>query len=207
MKNIIEILKKNPIQIENFLELDVANSIYEIIEDKAVWDIISTTKGTYTDEIQKNKNKEFSFWFSVNTNEKLLKKCLLNSNFFIELIKLFNNEYLEFDKESPHLSMFKFGNFLSPHNDINGVRKYAFIYNLTKDAEEHKGGCLKFINKKNEIVFSFPPIFNSLTIFDVYNTPYEHLVTEVIDKNYSRYAISGWLVDAEKSVKIKKTML
>jgi Rps23 Pro-64 3,4-dihydroxylase Tpa1-like proline 4-hydroxylase len=109
-----------------------------------------------------------------------------------------------FTAQSVFVSKYTYGHFLSPHNDDALGRKYAFVYNLTKDADEKKGGCLNFIDDKNNITYKLLPKFNSLNLFDVENIKDLHCVDEIIDKNYKRYSISGWIY--ETNLKTKNTI-
>ena len=75
---------------------------------------------------------------------------------------------------------------------------------MTKDAAEIKGGCLNFIDDKNNITYKLLPKFNSLNLFDVENIKDFHYVDEIVDENYKRYSISGWIY--ETNLKTKNTI-
>jgi Rps23 Pro-64 3,4-dihydroxylase Tpa1-like proline 4-hydroxylase len=200
--NYIEELKKKPIQIENFLSEDTANNIYPIIDSQAHWITNSKHKKSYEYEKSKFKEGQFSYWYSSIENKEFIQNLFFLLNLELKISKLLENKF--FTAQSIFVSKYTCGHFLSPHNDNALGRKYAFVYNLTKDAAEKKGGCLNFINDKNNITYKLLPKFNSLNIFDVENIKDLHYVDEIIDKNYKRYSISGWIY--ETNLKTKNTI-
>jgi Rps23 Pro-64 3,4-dihydroxylase Tpa1-like proline 4-hydroxylase len=200
--NYIEELKKKPIQIENFLSEDTANNIYPIIDSQTHWITNSKHKKSYEYEKSKFKEGQFSYWYSSIENKEFIQNLFFLLNLELKISKLLENKF--FTTQSIFVSKYTCGHFLSPHNDNALGRKYAFVYNLTKDAAEKKGGCLNFINDKNNITYKLLPKFNSLNIFDVENIKDLHYVDEIIDKNYKRYSISGWIY--ETNLKTKNTI-
>lgn len=198
----IEELKKNPIQIENFLSEKTANEVYDIIDLQTNWKINSLHKRDYDYEKSKFLKGEFSYWYHNIIDLDLIYTLLEKLNFQEELNKVLNSK--SFTPQSIFISKYTDGNFLSAHNDKSEGRKYAFVYNLTKDANYEKGGCLHFIDENKKITHKLLPKFNSLNIFDVINTKDEHYVSEVVDKSFKRYSISGWIT---QEMKIEKTLL
>ena len=195
-------LTKKPIQIENFLNEDKANNVYKIIDSQTNWVTNSKHKKSYEYEKSKLKEGEFSYWYSSIENKEFLKNLFVLLNLELEISKLLGNKF--FTAQSMCVSKYTYGNFLSPHNDNEIKRKYAFVYNLTKDAAEIKGGCLNFIDDKNNITYKLLPKFNSLNLFDVENIKDFHYVDEIVDENYKRYSISGWIY--ETNLKTKNTI-
>ena len=200
--NYIEELKKKPIQIENFSSEDTANNIYHIIDSQTHWITNSKHKKSYEYEKSKFKEGQFSYWYSSIENKEFIQNLFFLLNLELKISKLLENKF--FTAQSIFVSKYTCGHFLSPHSDNALGRKYAFVYNLTKDAAEKKGGCLNFINDKNKITHKLLPKFNSLNIFDVENIKDLHYVDEIIDKNYKRYSISGWIY--ETNLKTKNTI-
>jgi len=195
----IEELKKKPIQIENFLSDGVANNVYDIINSQTDWITNSKHKKSYEYEKSKFKEGEFSYWYSSIENKQFIQNLFFLLNLELEISKLLEDRF--FTAQSVFVSKYSYGHFLSPHNDASLGRKYAFVYNLTKDADEKKGGCLNFIDDKNNITYKLLPKFNSLNIFDVENIKDLHCVDEIIDKNYKRYSISGWIYETNLKTK------
>jgi len=195
----IEELKKKPIQIENFLSDGIANNVYDIIDSQTDWITNSKHKKSYEYEKSKFKEGEFSYWYSSIENKEFIQNLFFLLNLELEISKLLEDKV--FKAQSVFVSKYTYGHFLSPHNDASLGRKYAFVYNLTKDADEKKGGCLNFIDDKNNITYKLLPKFNSLNIFDVENIKDSHCVDEIIDKNYKRYSISGWIYETNLKTK------
>ena len=203
--NYIEELKSKPLQIENFLSIDKANTVYKIIDSQENWVTSSRHKKSYEFEKNKFNEGEFSYWFHMIEDKNFIFNLSQILNFEFELSKLLDNKF--FTPQSIFLSKYIFGDFLSPHNDDALNRKYAFVYNLTKDVDENKGGCLHFIDKNNNTTHKLLPKFNSLNIFDVENVNDLHFVSEISDKNYKRYSISGWLLENDIKMKNKNSLI
>jgi Rps23 Pro-64 3,4-dihydroxylase Tpa1-like proline 4-hydroxylase len=203
--NYLEELKSKPLQIENFLSIDKANTVYKIIDSQENWVTSSRHKKSYEFEKNKFNEGEFSYWFHMIEDKNFIFNLSQILNFEFELSKLLDNKF--FTPQSIFLSKYIFGDFLSPHNDDALNRKYAFVYNLTKDVDENKGGCLHFIDKNNNITHKLLPKFNSLNIFDVENVNDLHFVSEITDKNYKRYSISGWLLENDIKIKNKNSLI
>jgi Rps23 Pro-64 3,4-dihydroxylase Tpa1-like proline 4-hydroxylase len=203
--NYIEELKTKPIQIENFLSEKVAENIYKIIDSQQDWTISSNHKKSYEFEKSKFEKGDFSYWFEMIENKELIYDLLKMLNFEFKLSKLLNDKF--FIPQSIFISKYTHGSFLSKHNDSMFGRKYAFVYNLTKDVNESKGGCLQFIDENDNITHTLLPKFNSLNIFDVENIKDLHLVNEVVDKTYKRYSISGWIIENDIKIKSKNSLI
>jgi Rps23 Pro-64 3,4-dihydroxylase Tpa1-like proline 4-hydroxylase len=198
----IEELKKKPIQIENFLSDGVANNVYDMIDSQTDWITNSKHKKSYEYEKSKFKEGEFSYWYNSIENKQFIQNLFFLLNLELEISKLLEDKF--FTAQSIFVPKYTYGHFLSPHNDDALGRKYAFVYNLTKDVDGGKGGCLNFIDDKNNITYKLLPKFNILNLFDVENIKDLHCVDEIIDKNYKRYSISGWIY--ETNLKTKNTI-
>jgi SM-20-related protein len=84
------------------------------------------------------------------------------------------------------------GHFLRRHNDITPEkgRELAYVLNLTRNWHSDWGGQLQFMDTGEEIVDTFSPQFNSLSLFRV---PMWHCVSGVtMYATNPRYAITGW---------------
>jgi SM-20-related protein len=98
------------------------------------------------------------------------------------------------------LTRYRAGHFLKQHNDeITGdaktgaaqQRKVAYILGLSQDWQADWGGLLHIKNDQDQIIKSFTPAFNTITLFKV---PTAHFVSQV--SNYcpaSRFSIAGWI--------------
>ena len=84
------------------------------------------------------------------------------------------------------------GHYLLPHNDeeANEGRRLAFVINLSREWKPDWGGQLQFLDPDGNILQSFLPRWNSLSLFRV---PQTHQVTLVAPwAAQPRHAITGW---------------
>ncbi|MEO6103780.1 MAG: 2OG-Fe(II) oxygenase family protein [Pseudoxanthomonas sp.] len=84
------------------------------------------------------------------------------------------------------------GHFLNMHNDKSGVedRAFAYVINLSRDWQADWGGLLQFLDGDQNVVESFTPHWNSLSLFRV---PQLHQVSLLAPwAGESRYSITGW---------------
>ncbi|MFA6888799.1 MAG: 2OG-Fe(II) oxygenase family protein [Candidatus Woesearchaeota archaeon] len=87
------------------------------------------------------------------------------------------------------------GGFYKPHNDYADNRRLAYILYLTPTLTKKDGGTLELftVDKENvpkKIIQSYPPIQNSLIIFQVTRQS-AHQVTPLISEK-KRMCLSGW---------------
>jgi len=97
-------------------------------------------------------------------------------------------------KANCQASLYRPGDFLSIHNDWSDSenRRAAYVINLSRDWSADQGGLLQFFDNDGEVVETFVPRFNSISLF---RTPALHCVTPVANfANGSRCAITGWLL-------------
>lgn len=90
-------------------------------------------------------------------------------------------------------SLYEKDDFLSIHHDgPNG--KIGFVYNLCPDWKPDWGGLLHTLTMdKNNVVNTYVPGFNTLTMFDSSTeTGYPHYVSHVVNKNVQRFSFTGW---------------
>src|SRR5688572_8571395 len=84
------------------------------------------------------------------------------------------------------------GHFLNAHNDSakDEDRAFAYVINLGRNWQPHWGGQLQFLDERGDIVDTFVPHWNSLSLFRV---PQMHQVTLVSPwARDDRYSIAGW---------------
>lgn len=84
------------------------------------------------------------------------------------------------------------GNFLLTHDDFKKTeRRIAYVLNLSKDWKAEWGGLLHFLDEDGQILDTYTPTYNSLTLFSV---PAPHTVSYVAPyAGRPRYSITGWL--------------
>ncbi|RZA26583.1 MAG: 2OG-Fe(II) oxygenase [Lysobacteraceae bacterium] len=84
------------------------------------------------------------------------------------------------------------GHFLKQHSDSasDEDRAFAYVINLSRDWESDWGGLLQFTDAAGEVVDTFHPHWNSLSLFRV---PQAHQVSLVAPwARDDRYSITGW---------------
>ncbi len=88
------------------------------------------------------------------------------------------------------------GSFLNHHTDEVAVenRRVAYVINLTRRWRAEWGGLLHFTDAEGNVVDTFFPHFNSLSLFLVPQNHYVSYVAPYADGE--RLAITGWLIAA-----------
>lgn len=84
------------------------------------------------------------------------------------------------------------GQYLMPHDDeeASEQRRYAFVVNLSPDWRPDWGGQLQFLDREGNVLHTYLPRWNSLSLFRV---PQRHQVTFVTPWAAApRHAITGW---------------
>lgn len=180
--------EKNGISVvDNFLTLDRAEMVYNLINSDIKWKkMFSHGKG-------------IDYCFSQNEDYEVIKNVLSVSDFITEMEKI--TGFNEFSIPYIFFSKYELDDYLSPHNDDTEDREYGFIYNVTKDVEFKNGGVLHYINEKGEYEPILPK-FNRLVIFKVKDSGM-HYVTKVEKNGYKRLALTGW-INTKKFDKRKK---
>ncbi len=127
-----------------------------------------------------------------------------------KVLKKFNNDFLSWDyfnfmtgitgkKFKGTLDMagtlYESTSFLLPHDDELEGRKIAYIIYLAKNFSEKDGGNFILYNSKSKeptiIAKKYPPLFNSLLMFEVSEISFHEVEENMSKKN--RYALGGWL--------------
>ena len=84
------------------------------------------------------------------------------------------------------------GQFLRMHDDKSHDedRAFAYVINLGRNWEADWGGLLQFVDDRQNVVETFTPHWNSLSLFRV---PQAHQVSQVAPwAGDHRYSITGW---------------
>lgn len=90
-------------------------------------------------------------------------------------------------------SRYRPGHFLRMHDDKahEEDRAFAYVINLSQGWEVDWGGLLQFVDQNQNVLDTFTPHWNSLSLFRV---PHQHVVTQVTPWALdARYSITGWL--------------
>lgn len=97
-------------------------------------------------------------------------------------------------RASAQATRYRPGHFLRYHNDsdLGEDRRFAYVINLSREWQADWGGLLQFIGEAGQVVETFLPIWNSLSLFKV---PTGHAVSLVSPwADGERLAITGWLL-------------
>ncbi len=90
------------------------------------------------------------------------------------------------------LSRYRAGHFLTGHDHSHapGLRRAAFVINLTQNWRADFGGILQFIDADGHIERAFTPSFNAMALFRVPKPQAVSAVPAFVDK--PRFALTGW---------------
>lgn len=166
------------------------------------WKPINRKKHMMSNELAKKSFNHDQFAYSFKRNmgmrqgetsyvETILRDIFSSDNLYNLIDDVTGNKPQSYSQL--FLSQYVKNCFLAPHSDINRG-KFAFVLNLTKDWKPQYGGVLHFLDDKREnIVDSYVPKFNSLIIFEVPKTGIPHFVSHVVHEKKKRFAITGWL--------------
>ena len=80
--------------------------------------------------------------------------------------------------------------YLLPHDDHLETRKIAYTLYLSEDFSRRDGGALEFFSG-SKMAVSYPPHFNTVTLFPVQEGTTLHQVSEVVT-DMLRYSLAGW---------------
>lgn len=86
------------------------------------------------------------------------------------------------------------GHFLKRHNDLDAERNrlVAYVFNLTRDWHADWGGLLHFLDDCDNVIDTFIPHYNSLSLLRV---PQMHMVSLVAPwAEAERLSITGWFM-------------
>jgi len=116
----------------------------------------------------------------------------LNGEDFIKFAHYITGD-LDIRKSEPQATLYSPGNFLKAHDDFSSPeldRRYAMVFNFTKDWESHWGGLLQILGEEG-IKETVMPTFNSVSILKL---PQVHQVSYVAPFAMKpRFAITSWL--------------
>jgi len=134
--------------------------------------------------------------FKNSNNEIIIEfRNFLLSNEFRKFIEEITNSKINDKKMDLHSLKLENTNYLLCHDDFIENRKFAFIFNFTKNFTKEDGGELEFFESENnmpkgKIFKSIIPKFNQFNIFKVSENSF-HQINEV-ETNKKRISISGW---------------
>lgn len=206
------------LRISNFLQADFAEQLHEELRARVPWNLRYRQAGRRVEltatqcaqwgparlaELARTESGlDFIYHhyapdaeqsFSIEQQPSLHNMAnLLASTAFLQWAQTVTG-YAAIGRASMMATCFAPGHFLRGHDDfnINEQRLYAYVMNLSKDWQPDWGGLLSFYDRHGNVVESFMPSFNSLSLFAV---PARHFVSVVSPfAQAKRYALTGWL--------------
>lgn len=218
----LTLAEKGRVQIPNYLDSELAEILYQCLSNDVEWDlaykvdkpevipnhILKSVEHEKLIDIRKRLESKPSDEYSFIYHTYMMVTAYLerrNPELFLNrLFEMLNSpDYLNFSRQltgtfninkiNAQATKYIIGDYLKPHNDFDSKegREFAYVINLSKNWRSEYGGLLRFLDDDKESEDEFVPSFNSLSLFKV---PKMHEVTQVINTNLPRYAITGWLL-------------
>lgn len=210
------------VQIPDYLEPELAETLYQCLSTDVSWDLAYRNNKPQTisnhelrnlshhelSELRKQLKTKPSEHYSFIYHTYMMVTAYLEkrnpSLFLNRFLEMLNSpDYLNFLRQltsffniikvNAQATKYITGDYLKPHNDFDSVegREFAYVINLSKNWKKEYGGVLRFLDDDNQVEGEFVPNFNTLSIFKV---PKMHEVTEVLQTDLPRLAITGWLL-------------
>lgn len=212
--------QRSRIQIPDFLQPSAADALAEELETRVPWQLAersdgvsrTTPRGAYPDEATHadllrrgyaQAAGSYQFAYDSYMLVKAAKEGWDPDLRVHRVLRLFNTpEFLAFARHlggdpaiagaNAQCTRYRPGHYLMPHEDLDAAegRRYAFVINLGREWRPDWGGQLQFLAEDGEVLETFLPRWNSLSLFRV---PQRHQVTFVVPwAARPRHAITGW---------------
>lgn len=217
-----QLAARGRVQIADFLQPDAAERLRDCLAREMHWTLAERSESTsrtrgreqaLTDAEYRNvldtayarTRNEFQFVYDSymlvcarkeGWNPELVLHFmldLLNSPAFLDFARYLSNDDA-INAVNAQASRYRPGHFLTPHEDISETegRRYAYVINLTRNWKPEWGGLLQFIDAAGNVIDTFAPLWNSLSLFRV---PAQRAVSLVSPwAGEERLAITGWFL-------------
>lgn len=210
-----ELRARRRVQIPNFLQASAAARLQQCLAEEVPWSTAvhglkdrPATPGTEEDKALMrdawDKAKEgyhfiYDRYLMVEAMKAgrdpdlVLHKVLtfLNDRQFLDFVRYFSGDQ-ELNMVGAQATRYRSGQFLREHDDHHREegRRYAYVINLSLAWKADWGGLLHFTDDEGNVIDTFIPRFNSLSLFKV---PALHFVEQVTPwAQEQRLAITGW---------------
>ncbi|HET8817946.1 MAG TPA: 2OG-Fe(II) oxygenase family protein [Xanthomonadaceae bacterium] len=209
-----ELLARGRVQVRDFLQPDAAARLHACLRDEVPWivgernqpDRPAPAFGAPDPALQDAYARAadgFHFAYDRYLMVEALKAgrdpglvlhsvlAFFNGPQFLEFIRWFGNDP-SINMVGAQATRYRHGEFLRQHDDRHEDegRRYAYVLNLSREWEADWGGLLQFVDARGNVIDTFVPRFNSLSLFKV---PAGHIVTTVAPwAKEPRLAITGW---------------
>lgn len=210
------------VQIADFLQPDAAERLHACLAHEVRWSLAERSESTprtrgreqalseteyraVLETAYARARSEFQFVYDSYMLARARKEGW-DPDLVLHLVLEFLNspEFLDFARflgDDPAINAvnaqatrYRPGHFLTPHDDshIEEGRRYAYVINLTQRWRPEWGGLLQFIDPAGNVIDTFAPHWNSLSLFRV---PALHAVSLVAPwAGEQRLAITGWFL-------------
>ncbi|GLQ34141.1 hypothetical protein GCM10007939_04240 [Amylibacter marinus] len=196
------------IQIHDFLDPTVVNSLAHFLTEQAIFDPIY---GLYS---KKSHRTDMQEWSNAPENDRFFYYEMLNgtkpdcglSPSFLTYLRfkkfLFGEDFRAYVGQvtssaldattAPLAHRLDSRHYLKPHDDRRSGRKIAYILYLSPGWHRDHGGAL-CINAQGQEVQRLMPAFNSLVLFDVTAHDKHHIEPVAnLPEGLARYTLGGW---------------
>lgn len=215
-----ELAARGRVQIPNFLQAPAAEAFAAELAQRVPWQLAersegesrTTPRGAYPDDAEYARLLQrgyalaadrYQFAYDSYMLPKAAREGWDPALLVHGLLRFFNTEeYLRFARylgDDPAIThttaqctRYRPGQYLMPHDDQDDDegRRYAFVINLSRDWRPDWGGQLQFLDADGNVLDTFLPRWNSLSLFRV---PQRHQVTLVSPwAAQPRHAVTGW---------------
>lgn len=210
------LLQRGRVQIRDFLQGSAAERIRECLERDVPWEVSQRADlsldapvpapghdGELLRAAYARARTGFEFVFDRYRMVEALRDGRDPGLLLHVVLEFLNSpQFIEFTHEltgdtrirmvSAMAARYRHGHFLNMHNDSahDEDRAFAYVINLGRGWQPHWGGQLQFVDEGADVVETFVPHWNSLSLFKV---PQMHQVTLVAPwARDDRYSIAGW---------------
>lgn len=215
-----ELSARGRIQIPHYLQVDAANRLHACLANEVAWQTAenssgiarTTVRGERLDPAQERAlldaayqraRDEYQFVYDTYMLVRAAREGWDEGLVARFLLEFFNSpDYLAFVRHltgdpgiasiNAQCTRYRPGQFLQLHHDVNPDEdwRYAYVLNLSREWRADWGGLLHFVDAEGNIVDTFLPRWNSLSLFKV---PYGHFVSLVAPwAREPRLAVTGW---------------
>ena len=218
----LDLARRTRVQIRDFLQPDAADTLHGCLANEVPWQLAHRVEGQSRaterghadredviapaiEHAYEKAREEYQFVYDSYLMVRAAKQGwdpelklhvvlqFLNTPEFIAFAR-----YLTGDptirRASAQATRYRPGQFLMRHEDEDTQegRRYAYVINLTRRWEADWGGQLQFLSGDGDVVDTFLPRYNSLSLFKV---PQPHLVSLIAPwAQEHRYGITGWFL-------------
>lgn len=212
-----EFRQKKRILIRNLFEPDYAEALHKCLVSETPWVLRFNFQGKSSEFTREqfeqlrpqqkmqfaNDSTHFDFIHKRFAMDQAFQESKHHGLFLYQLYTDMESEqFLDFARQVTGIdeirkrgamaTCFEHGNFLREHDDYQDgeLRLSAYVLNMSRNWRPDWGGMLHFLNYNRDVIDTFVPWFNSMSLFAV---PVLHMVSMVSPfAEQSRYSVTGW---------------